>query len=56
MAAVSMFWDTNMAAVTSCENTLLLSFVSVMIEGTRIIGMVFPRDKIRLSHVWIGLL
>ena len=23
MAAVSLFWDTNMAAVTSCENTLL---------------------------------
>ena len=23
MAAVSLFWDTNMAAVMSCENTLL---------------------------------
>ena len=23
MAAVSLFWDANMAAVTSCENTLL---------------------------------
>ena len=23
MAAVSLSWDTNMAAVTSCENTLL---------------------------------
>ena len=23
MAAVSLFWDTNMATVTSCENTLL---------------------------------
>ena len=23
MAAISLFWDTNMAAVTSCENTLL---------------------------------
>ena len=22
MATVSLFWDTNMAAVTSCENTL----------------------------------
>ena len=22
MAAVSLFWDTNMAAVTSCDNTL----------------------------------
>ena len=23
MAAVSLFWDTNMAAMTSCEKTLL---------------------------------
>ena len=23
MAAVLLFWDTNMAAMTSCENTLL---------------------------------
>ena len=22
MAVISLFWDTNMAAVTSCENTL----------------------------------
>ena len=27
-----------------------------MIKGTRILGMVFPRGKIRLSHVCIGLL
>ena len=25
MAAVSLFWDPNMAAVTSCENTLLVT-------------------------------
>ena len=25
MAAVSLFWDTNMAAVTSCENTLYVA-------------------------------
>ena len=24
MAAVLLFWNTNMAAVTSCENTLLI--------------------------------
>ena len=24
MAAVLLLWDTNMAAVTSCENTLLI--------------------------------
>ena len=27
MAAVSLFWDTNMAAVTSCENTLYQELV-----------------------------
>ena len=25
MATISLFWDTNMAAVTSCENTLYLA-------------------------------
>ena len=25
MAAISLFWDTNMAAVTSCENTLYVA-------------------------------
>ena len=24
MAAISLFWDTNMAVVTSCENTVLV--------------------------------
>ena len=28
MAAVSLFWETNMAAVTSCENTLQSLVVS----------------------------
>ena len=27
MATVSLFWDTNMATVTSCENTLYPKFV-----------------------------
>ena len=27
MAAISLFWDTNMAAVTSCENTLFSLYV-----------------------------
>jgi len=26
MAAVSLFWNTNMAAMTSCENVLLAGF------------------------------
>ena len=29
MATVSLFWDTNMAAVTSCENTLYLGIETV---------------------------
>ena len=28
MAAVSLFWDNNMAAVTSCENALLTGSLS----------------------------
>ena len=28
MAAISLFWDTNMAAVTSCENTLYIFFLN----------------------------
>ena len=32
MAAVLLLWDTNMAAVTSCENTLLsYSYVSIIL-------------------------
>ena len=31
MAAVSLFWDTNMAAVTSCENTLLAPFLFIIL-------------------------
>ena len=29
MAAVSLFWNTNMAALTSCKNTLLSVFTHV---------------------------
>ena len=32
MAAVSLFWDTNMAAMTSCENTHLISFSELQDE------------------------
>ena len=43
MAAVSLFWDTNMAAVTSCENTLHYNFLvdtgeCIKLPGTREIG------------------
>ena len=36
MAAVSLFWDTNMAAVTSCENTLYIVWAK--------------EDESRISH------
>ena len=43
MAAVSLFWDTNMAAVTSCENALLGSLSNddsdVTENGKRAIGL-----------------
>ena len=32
MAAVSLFWDTNMAAMTLCENTQLISFSELQDE------------------------
>jgi len=34
MAAVSLFWNTNMAAVTSCENALQESSVEKMAESS----------------------
>ena len=33
MAAVLLFWDTNMAAVTSCENTLLIILPTNNVTG-----------------------
>ena len=39
MAAVSLFWDTNVAAVTSCENTLYI-FVLVMVFYTNFVSSI----------------
>ena len=36
MAAVSLFWDTNMAAVTSCENTLYVARFTIVHSKTQI--------------------
>ena len=38
------------------DHSSLENICSLMIKDTSIIGMVFARDKIRLIHVWIGLL
>ena len=44
MAAVSLFWNTNMAAVTSCENTLLGYPASVINPST--VFSTFDVDKL----------
>ena len=41
--------------VNYCHSSLE-NICSIMIKGKRILEMVFPRGKIRLSHVCIGLL
>ena len=43
MAAVSLFWGTNMAAVTSCENTLLKPLKPRSIEPRHLTGPVNNR-------------
>ena len=43
MAAVSLFWDTNMAAVTSCENTLYGAFDELLGPGSGEISNLVPR-------------
>ena len=43
MATVSLFWGTNMAAVTSCENTLLKPLKPRSIEPRHLTGPVNNR-------------
>ena len=52
MAAVSLFWNTNMAAVTSCENTLLGYPASVINPST--VFSTFDVDKLGKiqGHHW----
>ena len=49
MAAVSLFWDTNMAAVTSCENTLLTT------QPLTDVWLIFVRDEqnsiVNVNHI-----
>ena len=42
MAAVLLFWDTNMAAVTSCENTLYSGHINVKVKPNENTGL--PRQ------------
>ena len=46
MAAVLLFWNTNMAAVTSCENALQLFAVKGAIYYAAIATVIFSRVKI----------
>ena len=34
IAAISLFWDTNMAEVTSCENTMLMQIRGTSIKSS----------------------
>ena len=45
-AAVSLFWNTNMAAMTSCENALQLFAVKGAIYYAAIATVIFSRVKI----------
>ena len=51
MAAVSLFWYTNMAAVTSCENTLFGSDYVLVLLGEKLV--IFHSWEIRIfcEHV-----
>ena len=51
MAAVSLFWDTNMAAVTSCENTLYL-LTNMFLFSFRISHEHFKRA--RKTYILLG--
>ena len=45
MAAVLLFWDTNMAAVTSCENTLYTLFFQFSINSIKRISIDTARKR-----------
>ena len=50
MAAISLFWDTNMAVVTSCENTLYANIHSGLVKGAnhaRARAKIVSREKTR---------
>ena len=65
MAAVSLFWDTNMAAVTSCENTLLgkpIDLFSRLTQcctqfkspGVKILCVLYLHYNVAVTFKWYG--
>ena len=54
MAAVSLFWNTNMAAVMSCENALY-HFMLTNIESGWDVGDFMLRDSIVTTMFKLGL-
>ena len=52
MAAVSLFWDTNMAAVTSYENTLYLFKTIMLFQSSVVFGIYnFPSLFATKTHL-----
>ena len=57
MAAISLFWDINMAAVTSCENTLTTLGTlksGHLIEVGRLMEVQYKLDRSGSKHDFIG--
>ena len=56
MAAVSLFWDTNMAAMTSCENTQYQQRVKIAGDlGKKTIAIENFFAQIHFRYIWEGL-
>ena len=50
MAAISLFWDTNMATVTSFELTLLVYIVCILVKVMKIFSNIFFSEKKNLKR------
>ena len=59
MAAVSLFWDTNMVAVTSCENILLGTLKELERRRRRqrqkAISLVSKRTTLHVHHAFLNI-
>ena len=50
MAAISLFWDTNMVAVTSFEHSLLVYIVCILVKVMKIFSNIFFTEKKNLKR------
>ena len=57
MAAVSLFWDTNMVAVTSSENILLgtLTELERRRQRQKAISLVSKRTTLHVHHAFLNI-